>query len=177
MPRLKPEQWEKARAEYEVRGVSFKVIAELFGVTKSAVALKARQEIWQKGKLDGLVEKKANALKELAEVNEETLLLPESFQKKVSDAAYMRAKVDVDLANFDRALLAKGREILPSISKPEELEAMSRISKNLSRQPKEQQTTVNVNQQASQVTVVDKPLPQAIKTVGRILRGDFEGDD
>lgn len=41
MGRLTQEQWEQARAEYEVRGISLGEIAKAFGVATSSVSRKA----------------------------------------------------------------------------------------------------------------------------------------
>lgn len=49
MARLTPEQWEQARAEYEVRGVSLGDIARRFGVSQQAASKRARKEGWKQG--------------------------------------------------------------------------------------------------------------------------------
>ena len=51
MARLTPEQWERARAEYEVRGVSLGDVAKRFGVATSSVSRRARAEGWMQGKM------------------------------------------------------------------------------------------------------------------------------
>ena len=44
MARLTSEQWEQARAEYEVRGVSLGEVARRFGVSQQAASKRARKE-------------------------------------------------------------------------------------------------------------------------------------
>ena len=49
MARLKAEQWEQARAEYEVRGVSLGDIARSLKVATSSVSRRAKAEGWTQG--------------------------------------------------------------------------------------------------------------------------------
>ena len=63
MARLKPEQWEQARAEYEVRGVSLGDVAKSFDVATSSVSRRARAEGWVQGKMQDLAERKVAAVK------------------------------------------------------------------------------------------------------------------
>lgn len=44
MARLTSEQWEQARAEYEVRGVSLGEVARRFGVSQQAASKRARKD-------------------------------------------------------------------------------------------------------------------------------------
>lgn len=44
MARLTDRQWEQARAEYEVRGISLGEVAKSFGVATSSVSRKAKAE-------------------------------------------------------------------------------------------------------------------------------------
>ena len=55
MARLTSEQWEQARAEYEVRGVSLGEVARRFGVSQQAASKRARKEGWKQGKSCGVV--------------------------------------------------------------------------------------------------------------------------
>ena len=72
MARLKAEQWEQARAEYEVRGVSLGDIARSLKVATSSVSRRAKAEGWTQGRMQGLVGRKVAAIKELSEVETQT---------------------------------------------------------------------------------------------------------
>ena len=63
MARLTPEQWERARAEYEVRGVSLGDVAKRFGVATSSVSRRARAEGGMQGKMQDLASKPWRRLK------------------------------------------------------------------------------------------------------------------
>ncbi len=76
MGRLTQEQWEQARAEYEVRGISLGEIAKAFGVATSSVSRKATAEGWTQGKMQGLVQKKVACIKDLQEVETKSKTCP-----------------------------------------------------------------------------------------------------
>lgn len=80
MARLSAEQWEQARAEYEVRGVSLGEVAKAFGVATSSVSRRARAEGWTQGKMQDLVERKVAAAKEMQAVETQMQELPLRFQ-------------------------------------------------------------------------------------------------
>ena len=64
MARLTVEQWEQARAAYEVRGISLGEVARQFGVSDVAVGKHARKEGWIQGKSSGLADKKVKSIRE-----------------------------------------------------------------------------------------------------------------
>ena len=72
MGRLTQEQWERARADYEVKGESMSAISREFGIDIAAISRKAKKEAWSQGKSQALVEKKINSIKQLAEIESES---------------------------------------------------------------------------------------------------------
>lgn len=76
MARLSVEQWERARAEYEVRGVSLGEVAKAFGLATSSVSRRARAEGWTQGKMQDLIERKVAAAKEMQAVETQMQDLP-----------------------------------------------------------------------------------------------------
>lgn len=80
MARLTPEQWEMARAEYEIRGSSLREVARKFGVSDTAVRKKAVMEGWQQGKSSHLVEKSLAVIKAKLEVEKESSHLTRTFK-------------------------------------------------------------------------------------------------
>ena len=145
---LTPEQWEQARAEYEVRGVSLGEVARRFGVSQQAASKRARKEDWKQGKSCGVVEKKISAIKALYEVERESCDLPTTFRATIDDVVRERLEADHLFAQFDKALILKAHAVLSKVELPEEWETMTRGRRNLAPQ-QERGTTVNVSQQAS----------------------------
>ena len=150
MARLTTEQWEQARAEYEVRGVSLGEVARRFGVSDVAVGKRARKEDWAQGKSSDLVEKKVCAIKELCEAERQSSDLAQTIRTTIDDVVRERLEADHMLAQFDRALSARGIAILQSVATPEEWETMTRGRRNMTPAREPAQTTVNVTQQQAQ---------------------------
>lgn len=148
MARLTSEQWERARADYEVRGVSLGEVARRFGVSQQAVSKRARKEGWKQGKSCGVVEKKVSAIKALYEAEQESCELPTTFRATIDDVVRERLEADHLFAQLDKALLLKAQAILANVDRPEEWETMTRGRRNLAP-PQERGTTVNVSQQAN----------------------------
>lgn len=181
MARLTAEQWEQARANYEVRGVSLGDVAKRFGVDRAAVSRRAKKEGWVQGKSHGVVEKKVMAIKALAEADAESHALPVTFQHTVDSVVQERLQAEGLLASLDVALAAKAITLAGQATSPEEIEALSRARKNLvpAQQAPAQQTTVNVSQQAQAGACAVQPpaTPRPQDAVRAVLRGVFTGDD
>ena len=139
---------------------------------------KARVEDWQQAKGKELVEKKVKAIKAMKEVEAESKQLPLTLQFTFDEVVRERLRAEGLLVSLDVAIAAKGIELLRKTSSPEDLETISRARRNLAPpQPKtEPQTTVNVTQTQA-TAVMPQPIPQAVESMRRILRGDFEGDE
>lgn len=166
MARLTPEQWEQARAEYEVRGVSLGVIAEHFGVSDVAVGKRARKEGWTKGKSSDIVEKKVNAIKLLYDIERQSSDLPQTFRTTIDDVVRERLEADHLLAQLDKALMLKAHAILAKVELPEDWEIMTRGRRNLApAQAHSTQTTVNVQQQAQAGISVQSPRDALVEIV------------
>lgn len=152
MARLTADQWEQARAEYEVRGVSLGDLAKRYCVATSSVSRKAKAEGWVQGKMQDLAERKVAAVKALAEVETQTQDLPLRFQHTLQSVVQERLQAEGMLASLDVALAAKAITLAKQASSPDEIEALSRARKNLApaQQAPAQQTTVTVNQQQAQ---------------------------
>lgn len=176
MARLNSTQWEQARAEYEVRGVSLSDVARRVGVSDVAVGKRARKEGWVQGKSLALVDKKVCAIKDLYDVEQQSSNLPQTTRTTIDDVVRERLEADHMLAQFDKALSIKGLSILQSVSSPDAWETMTRGRRNLAP-TKEAATTVNVNQQAMAGAVaLPPPTPQPQDALRAALRGDFTGD-
>ena len=180
MARLKAEQWEQARAEYEVRGVSFGEIAKQFGVSDVAVGKRARKDGWVQGKSSDIVDKKICAIKMLHDAEVQSSDLSQTFRTTIDDVVRERLEADILFAQLDKALMLKAHAILAKVEKPEEWETMTRGRRNLAPQTaSDRGTTVNVNQQQAQTPVHLLPpaSPEPQTALRRALRGDFERDE
>ena len=179
MARRKAEQWEQARAEYEVRGVSLGDIARSLKVATSSVSRRAKAEGWTQGRMQGLVGRKVAAIKELSEVETQTQELPLRLQYTMDSVVRERLQAEGLLASLDVALAGKAIALAQKATSAGEIETLSRARRNLAPQTFDRGTTVNVNQQQAQVPVhVLPPAPPEPQTaLRRALRGDFERDE
>lgn len=79
MARLTPEQWEQARAEYEVPGrVSGRHRQTFRGITAGRIEARPERGLEARESC-GVVDKKVNAIKALYEVEQESCGLPTTF--------------------------------------------------------------------------------------------------
>lgn len=181
MARLSVEQWEQARAEYEVRGVSLGEVAKAFGVATSSVSRRARAEGWTQGKMQDLVERKVAAAKEMQAVETQMQELPLRFQLTMHEVVQERLRTEGAALNFARAVAMKGTAMTKTAESPAELELLSRAARNVMPQvDKGQHTTVNVQQHA-QAQAAAAPLPSAPPAADTIVRavlsGTLDGDE
>lgn len=150
MARLTQQQWEHARAEYEISGKSYCAIAAKFGVVESAVRKKAGLEMWQKDKVRPLIDRKVNNIKELKKIAEESADLSaveiRTFDKCVSE----QVEFDLSLTRLGTKIAAKTSAMMDAAAELDEAEAASRVFRNLKGNDRSQQTTVNVQQQQAQ---------------------------
>lgn len=184
MARLTADQWEQARADYEVRGVSLGDVAKRQSVATSSVSRRARAEGWVQGKMQDLAERKVAAVKALAEVETQTQDLSLRFQHTLQSVVQERLQAEGMLASLDVALATKAITLASQATSAADIETLSRARKNLApaQQAPAQQTTVTVNQQAQAGAAAEAvSTPPAPPTpdgaVRAVLRGVLEGDD
>jgi hypothetical protein len=181
MPRLTAEQWERARAEYEVRGVSLGQVAKIIGTSRQAVSKRAIAEGWAQGKSCHLVRRKVAAAKEIMAVDAESCALPATYRHTLETVVGEQLEEAGIVASLGRSIAAKGLEILRRVDTPTDLETMARVKRHLSPPPasaKAGDTTVNVQAQAqaAAAAVAHEPAPrmtpEALETMRRLLRGE-----
>lgn len=183
LARLKKIEWEQARAEYEVRGVSLGDVAKRFGVATSSVSRRASAGGWVQGKMQDLAERKVAAVKEFAAVETQMQDLPLRFRHTIQSVVQERLQAEGVLASLDVALASKAITLAGLATSPSEIEVLSRARKNLSpAQAQAQQTTVTVTQQAqagatAEAVPVSPAPPTPDFAVRAVLRGVLEGDD
>lgn len=167
--RLSAEQWEQARAEYEVRGVSLGEIARRFCVSTPAVSKRAQKENWVQGKSLGLVERKVAAIKELAAVEQESLEQPLTFQTTLNQVVSERLKTEYTVHSFAQAVAMKGKMMVAEAESPSDLELLSRSVRNIMPAQDKTGTTVNVQntaQAASTAALTPKQVVEELLAQG-----------
>lgn len=184
MARLTADQWEQARAEYEVRGVSLGDVAKRFGVATSSVSRRANADGWIQGKMQDLAARKVAAVKELAAVETQTQDLSLRFQHTLQSVVQERLQAEGLLASLDVALATKAITLAGQATSAADIETLSRARKNLApaQQAPAQQTNVTVTQQtqagaAAEAVSVPPAPPTPDGAVRAVLRGTLEGDD
>ena len=186
MGRLTAAQWEQARADYEVRGISLGDVARTYGVATSSVSRKARAEGWIQGRLQEVVEKKVAAVKEIAQIETQTQDLPLRMRHTIQSVVEERLQAEGMIASLDVALAVKGIELARTATSAQELETLARARRHLAPHPHgaapaTQSTAVIVNQQtqatAGAITITEPPAPKADDAVRAALRGDMAGDE
>ena len=93
MARLTPDQWREARADYEVRLLTFEQIGEKLGIHKSNISRRAKQEGWDRNEKQEIVQKKVNALIELKSITQQTQQMPLETQLAIKEVADVRLKI------------------------------------------------------------------------------------
>ena len=146
MPRLSADQWERARADYEVRGLGMGEIGRRYGVTKQAVAKKIKTEGWVQGKSSHIVDRKVSAIKDFRAAELESSRLSSTLQMTVAECVQEQLQQEGILASLANAVAAKARSMVDAAASPEDLEVLSRIKKNLTPPPAPAQTSVTVQQ-------------------------------
>ena len=104
MARLSAAQWEQAKAEYEVRGTSLKRLAQQFRVDRAALSRKAKKEGWVQSKSQYLIEKRINAINEMALIDAKSHTLPKAFQNVIDAMVWEKLKAEglLEIANTAR---------------------------------------------------------------------------
>ena len=183
MARLTAAQWEQARADYEVRGISLGEIGKRYAVAKSSVSRKASSEGWKQGKMQPLIDQKIAATKQMQEVETQLQRLPLRFQLTVQEVVQERLGTEAAALHFARIVAKKGAEMAALAKTPDDIEKLGRAARNVMPQyDKGSSTTVNVTQQANAQAqaasaVVEAAPPDPDMTVRAALNGSLAGDD
>lgn len=160
MARLTTEQWQQAKADYEVGGLSQKQIAEKYGLSKGTVSDKVKKEQWQAGKTELTELKKTNAVISLIETEQETELLNRTEQAvldaKVADEVAFRMQNDADM----QAVRDKAIVLLAGVDKSSDLKQIMdtlRIQRE-ARLGKSPETAIQINNQADTPTKIVREI-------------------
>ncbi|OPH36722.1 hypothetical protein [Moraxella lacunata] len=108
MAKLTPKQWELARADYEIHGLSYSDLVKKYGMSRGSISKRANDEQWQQGKNEQLITKKVNAIIELQKTEQQIEQLEPLVQKSIDSEVALRLArenlfIDSALKNQQRA--------------------------------------------------------------------------
>ena len=90
MAKLTPKQWELAKQDYEIHGLSYSELVEKHGMSKGSISKRAKDENWQQGKNEHLIQKKVSVIKELQETEQQIEQLEPVVQKSIEQEVALR---------------------------------------------------------------------------------------
>ena len=90
MAKLTPKQWELARQDYEIHGLSYSELVEKYGMSKGSISKRAKDECWRQGKNEHLIQKKVSVIKELKETEQQIEQLEPVVQKSIEHEVALR---------------------------------------------------------------------------------------
>ena len=90
MAKLTPKQWELAKQDYEIHGLSYSELVEKYGMSKGSISKRAKDECWQQGKNEHLIQKKVSVIKALQETEQETERLKPNEIEAVNNEVMLR---------------------------------------------------------------------------------------
>ena len=156
MAKLTPKQWELAKQDYEVHGLSYSELVEKYGMSKGSISKRAKDECWQQGKNEHLIQKKVSVIKELQKTEQQIEQLEPVVQKSIEQEVSIRLArenlfIDSALRNQKKA-----NEMLEMAAELSEINQHSQITARnketvLGKQP---DTAIQVNNNVS--TISDK---------------------
>ena len=106
MARLTADEWERVRADYEVRSMSFNELSKKYGIGKSTISKRVNSEGWIKGKSEPLVDKKVNIINGLIEVSKESEPLGEPHKTAIDQEVAFILENNKDLQRIQRKVNA-----------------------------------------------------------------------
>lgn len=152
MARLTMEQWLAARADFEIAGLGITEIAKKYGLSKSAVSMRAKADGWQAGKTEQLAIDKANSIIMLAETEQQAerqLNKTEQivFDRVVADEVAFRLRSDTRMQQVED----KAMELLPLVERASDVKTIMetlRINRE-ARLGKAPDTAIQINNDTS----------------------------
>ena len=160
MARLTQEQWEQARADFEIGGLSQADIVSKYGVSKSTVSERVKKEGWQEGKTELTEQIKTRAIIDILKTEQQTELLTRTeqavFDAKVADEVAFRIQNDEDMDKVRKHAMA----LLSGVDKVSDLKALMdllRIQRE-ARLGKNPDTAIQINNQIDPIAQLMKEI-------------------
>ena len=127
MARLPQEVWEKIRADYEARGLSFSELAEMYGVNKSNISRRAKAEGWNQAETQRLIAATVENEKEKLALRRETQKLNAETQRAVQEAVFDRLAFELQSNADFQAVRDKAMGLLAGTDKIGEVKQVADV--------------------------------------------------
>ena len=99
MARLTDEQWELARIDYEIHGLSWAELVAKYNTSDGAIARRSKKDNWQKGKAEQLLTEKVSAIKALKEVEQKAEQFTPIEQLAINNEVDRRLEIENIITN------------------------------------------------------------------------------
>lgn len=161
MARLTTEQWQQAKADYEIHGLKAIDIADKYQVSRGRLSQVIKQEQWEQDKTKQTKQNKANAIIELAKIETETKQQLNTFEQAnldlaVSDEIAFRTQNDADM----QLVRDKAIQLLDSVDSAGGVKGIMdtlRIQRE-ARLGKSPETAIQINNQADTPTKIVREI-------------------
>ena len=127
MARLTPEQWEKIRADYEARGLSYSELAEMYGVNKSNISRRAKAEGWNQAETQRLIAATVENEKEKLALRNETQRLNATLRSAVQEEVFDRLVFELQSNADFQAVRDKAMGLLAGTDKIGEVKQVADV--------------------------------------------------
>jgi hypothetical protein len=158
MAKLTPKQWELAKQDYEIHGLSYSELVEKYGMSKGSISKRAKDENWQQGKNEHLIQKKVSVIKELQETEQQIERLEPVVQKSIEHEVSIRLAREKLFTDSALRNQKKANEMLEMAAELSEINQHSQITARnketvLGKQP---DTAIQVNNNVSTISSKDE---------------------
>ena len=127
MARLPQEVWEKIRADYEARGLSFSELAEMYGVNKSNISRRAKAEGWNQAETQRLIAATVENEKEKLALRNETQRLNATLRSAVQEEVFDRLAFELQNNADFQAVRDKAMGLLAGTDKIGEVKQVADV--------------------------------------------------
>lgn len=145
MPRLTKTEWEVIQAKYEVEGQSLNSLAKEYDVHHSALSRRAKERGWKVAGCRNVAMDKANAIREIARIEDEKSQYPLEHQRLIDNLARKELEACDIGADLKKAILAKSKSMLNVVDEPHHLLTLAKTHSELLRQPQAQTQVAVIN--------------------------------
>jgi len=97
MAKLTDELWAQIKAAYEVKAISIRELASMYGISDTAIRKKAQSDGWIKCGSSHLIDAKLNVIKTMAEIGSQSSHLSSHHLSAIDDEVSFRIKNDASL--------------------------------------------------------------------------------
>jgi len=127
MARLPLEVWEKIRADYEARGLSYSELAEMYGVNKSNISRRAKAEGWNQAETQRLITATVENEKEKLALRNETQRLNATLRSAVQEEVFDRLAFELQSNADFQAVRDKAMGLLAGTDKIGEVKQVADV--------------------------------------------------